>query len=248
MVDLDKSGLALKLDGTWLLFGNELDAVRPDIRKLDQMKKVAMELSLNKPNEFYYMYRGIAMDEHKDLFEESGIRYDITVIPPLKLGKEYNKTFGHYHPKIEGTNYTYPEVYEVLSGKAHYLMQNDQDVILVEANVGDKVVMFPNYGHITINPGEEVLAMSNLVYSDFKSLYENIESKHGAMYYETTDMWVENKNYSSIPEMRKLQVRKVPEFGLTEKPMYTSFVENPKNFEWLKTPQNYVDVFADLMK
>ncbi len=248
MINLDKCGLPLKLDGIKLVFGEGLEEVRPDARTLEWMKKVMLDSSLNEPKEFYYMYRGIAKIEDREKFEEHAIRYDITVIPPLRLGKEFNKTFGHYHPKPEGGDYSFPEVYEVLHGTAHYLLQNKGDVVLVEANAGDKAVMFPNYGHITINPEEDVLVMANLVYSEFKSIYGEIEEKHGGMYYETLDGWIENKNYEKIPEMRKMNAKEVPEFGITEKSLYENFAKNPNLFDWLRNPAKYMDAFVELIK
>jgi oxalate decarboxylase/phosphoglucose isomerase-like protein (cupin superfamily) len=59
------------------------------------------------------------------------------------------------HPKLR---YTYRELYEVLKGDAHYLLQRAQnkervdEAILVKATRGDKVLIPPNYGHVTINP------------------------------------------------------------------------------------------------
>ncbi len=69
------------------------------------------------PNiELYYMYRGLK--------KKNGARYDITVIPPKMLGKEFVKTKGHYHIG------SYGEIYIVLKGKAIYLMQKEKNVIL----------------------------------------------------------------------------------------------------------------------
>ena len=45
----------------------------------------------------------------------------------------------------------------MLDGDAHYLLQRAQneesvhEVILVKATRGDKVIVPPNYGHVTIN-------------------------------------------------------------------------------------------------
>ena len=44
---------------------------------------------------------------------------------------------------------------------------------------GDKVVVPPNYGHITINPFDKTLVMSNWVCSDFPSIYEPIKRLGG---------------------------------------------------------------------
>ena len=58
--------------------------------------------------------------------------YDLTVIPSRDLCGEWVKTKGHYHPKNPaGTGY--PEIYEVIEGEVHYLLQSRKldDVVLI---------------------------------------------------------------------------------------------------------------------
>ncbi len=170
----------------------------PDIRYLYDLKKVLHDqewLKKSENLEVYYMYRGIK--------KKNGLRYDITVIPPKMLGKEFVKTKGHYHPNNFG------ELYIVLSGKAFYLMQkinekkNIEDVYAVEAKEKEYVVIPPGYGHITINHGNKTLKMANWVCEDFESSYEPIEKKRGgAYYYLAEDGWIENENYKKLPPLR----------------------------------------------
>ena len=102
------------------------------------------------------------------------------------MGLEFVKTYGHYHPRVNPKlRYTYPEVYEVLDGEAHYLLQRAKDeesvddVLLVKATRGDKVIVPPNYGHVTINPLERTLKMANWVCRSFDSVYERYAKLHG---------------------------------------------------------------------
>ena len=81
----------------------------------------------------------------------------------------------------------YPELYEVLEGIAHFLLQTNalDDVVLIEARKGDIVVIPPGYGHVTINPTlVETLIMANLVSTAFSSDYTWYDTMHGAAYYE----------------------------------------------------------------
>ncbi|WP_437344448.1 glucose-6-phosphate isomerase family protein [Methanoculleus frigidifontis] len=57
----------------------------------------------------------------------------------------------------------YPELYQVLAGEAHYLLQRKDlsDGVVVTAKVGEFVLIPPGYGHVTINPGQEDLVMAN---------------------------------------------------------------------------------------
>ncbi|MBU4190179.1 MAG: glucose-6-phosphate isomerase [Candidatus Thermoplasmatota archaeon] len=228
--------------------------IRPDIRRLYDMKEVIYDKEFleNAENiELYYMYRGVFLDEtDKKTMEENNLRYDITIIPPMKIGKEFVKTAGHYHPFIPGTNVTYPEVYEVLEGEAHYLLQkkeNDKitDVVLVSAGKNEKVIIPPGYGHVTINPSKNVLKMANWVASNFSSVYEPIKKMHGAGYFETTTGFIKNENYEYLPELRFLKQKEYKNVGLTkDKDMYYIIRDNPELLGFLTKPQEYETLFT----
>ena len=164
----------------------------PDIRYLFDMKEVIFDqewLGKQEDIELYHMYRGMGLSgEDKKKIEMARLRYDITVIPPLMLGKEFNKTAGHYHCGA-ATGISYPEIYEVLSGEAYYLMQSAiknnsvKDTYFVHAIAGDKIIIPPNYGHFTINASDKGLVMANWVCLDCVSDYSEVKEKRGACYY-----------------------------------------------------------------
>lgn len=58
-----------------------------------------------------------------------------------------------------------------------------QDVYTVYAQPGDKVIIPPNYGHVTINAANQDLVMSNWVADCFKSDYSLFRQQQGACYY-----------------------------------------------------------------
>ena len=175
-------------------YKNLLKNQTPDIRRLFDMKEVIFDqewLKKQENKELYYMYRGMGLsEEDKKKIEAARLRYDITVIPPLMLGREFNKTAGHYHCEA-ATGISYPEIYEVLSGEAYYLMQRSiennsiKDTYFVHAVAGDKVIIPPNYGHFTINAGDKDLAMANWVCLDCVSDYSEVKEKQGACYFAT---------------------------------------------------------------
>lgn len=201
----------------------DLSKLTPDIRHLKEMEKVVFDkewFAKTSNLELYYMYRGL---EEKD-----EIRYDITVIPPLMMGKEFVKTKGHYHIG------KYQEIYSVLEGKAIYFLQKPksksdysdiEDVFFIECQKGDFIIISSDYGHITINPSEkEELKMANWIFSGCKSDYSPFEELAGACYYyikensQNQGTWVKNNNYKNVPDLNF----KEPEKSL------------PKNLDFLK--------------
>ena len=206
-------------------------------RTVGDMRDVLFsKVDLEDDTVLYYMFRNVAPEPDAQIFKKHNIRYDITVMLPIELGLEFNKTYGHYHPLVNKKSY--PEIYEVLQGKAYYLLQRkiDENVdraILVVAEKGDKVLIPPNYGHVTINPTKETLIMANLVFDGFKSEYGDYREKGGACYYITTDkQYIPNKRYGDVPtlEVSNANFNK-------EGTIYSLFLANPKDFEFLKKPE-----------
>ena len=212
----------------------------PDIRTRRQMQGVLKNPRAKCPNEFYYMYRDSAVKYDCKIFHKHGLRYDITVLPAFKCMDEFNKTFGHFHSIVPKTKLTYPEVYEVLRGKAIYLLQNEFEFIAIRAKKGDKVLVPPGYGHVTVNNSpKETLVMANIMALASKSDYGNYKKRRGAAYYYTTSGFVKNKKYKKIPKIKFKKPTKNSEFGLTENTIYKEFLLHPKRFDWLVRPQKY---------
>lgn len=182
----------------------DISELEPDIRKLSDMEEVILDKewlsNADKDMELYYMYRAVK--------EEEGLRYDITVIPPMMLGKEFIKTKGHFHSS------GHPEYYTVLEGEALFLMQEKgcTDAYFIKAKEGESIIIRGNYGHITINPGKNTLKMANWISPECVSEYSAIGEKEGACWLYTTDGWISNNNYESIPALREEQpLEKEPE-------------------------------------
>lgn len=232
----------------------------PDIRRLNDMKEVVFDkkwLGTAHNPELYYMYRDLALSKKDEIsIKQHSLRYDITVIPPLSLGREYVKTAGHYHPPVPSGDLTYPEIYEVLEGEAHYLLQKPKvdsgnkvvDVIVVEAEQGDKVIIPPDYGHITINPSRKTLRMANWVSRNFSSIYEPYRKMGGGAYFElTTGEFIRNSNYEEVPEIRFLNPANFSEFGLRKNSEMYGLIRNPGMLEFLNKPEKYRALFEKVL-
>jgi len=254
MVDLGEvSGLPLGLDlqDCRLVFGEGLQQVIPDVRTLREARDFLKDPEADGPAELYYMYRGIQWPRDAELIRGFGLRFDITILRPGMVGGECIRTVGHYHPRKPGTELTYPEVYEVLYGEAHYLLQRPDngcgalDVIFVRAFPGEKVVILPNYGHITINPGPGPLTMANWVAADFSSVYGPMKELQGGAYYEVAPgHFLPNPRYSPLPLLREMRPAEMPEFGLySGRPMYPSGIEDPRRLRFLTHPEEFRSSF-----
>lgn len=260
MIDLsDLAGLPLKFDPATcaVSFGSQVRDPLYGTRELEALRPVLADPACTGPELVYYMYRNLGLKGDEHLLSTHRLRYDISIFVPALLGQEPMKTSGHYHPAVYRGGVAYPEIYEVLYGEALYLLQKVenieagprqvrvQDVIAMRVKAGEKAMMPPGYGHVTINTLNQPLVMSNWVCADFGSVYKPVEKCRGFAYYlkrqRGRDRWEHNDRYvRPVPELRFAQPRPIPEFGLEPGvPIYQVCRRHPEWFAFLVRPQDY---------
>ena len=246
---LATTSLPLALEGTELRFGADVEPMPPVIHLAGDMRDLFYApAAVDSKQQLYFMYRDICLNKDRELIKGHGLRYDITIIPPALIGPEYVKTAGHYNPAVAGTEQTYPEVYEVVQGRAHFLVQyldpglnSVEEVALFEASAGDKVVVPPNRGLVLINPANETLVTANWVADGFSPLPEPFVDLGGAVYYEVrvqgVSTFIANPNYDYIPQLQRRLARQYRDLGLVKGvTLYEAFINNPEHFSYLTDP------------
>src|SRR3989344_6619816 len=228
---------------------------KPDVsqRTISDMKPFFKNQDVPKSDSVYYtVYRNLEIVGGK-------IRYEITVIPQKIVGEEFTKTFGHYHAKAN------PELYEVLDGRAAFLLQKYKtdpseisEAYIIEASAGDKVVMPPGFGHLSVNIGKEDLALANWIGTGAYD-YDLMKNFHGGCYYvflprqspgdggAGADIKFEkNPNYRAVPELKKLKPKDAPGLGIKngkDDPVL-DLKNEPKKLEWLSNYEKYANLLT----
>jgi len=129
-----------------------------------------------------------------------------------------------------------------------------EDVIVARVSAGQKIVMPPGYGHVTVNTLDEPLLMSNWVSDKFSSFYGSVENCRGFAYYVVEDdgepKYIRNELYErDVPEIRFAEPQEAPDLGLTwGTPVYTACAEAPEKFEWLNDPRDYEEAIWNSLK
>lgn len=225
-----------------LVFPQIPDFSGPAIRKLDDARDFLMDPQSTGPEVLYWMYRGVSLPQDREKIESANLRYDITVFSPGKIGKEYVKSIGHYHPKTPSGE-AYPEIYEVLFGEAVFLLQDENvaDAIVIEASRGAQVFVPPGYGHVTINPSKDFLVTANVISNKFTSEYGVFREHHGGCYYcvgaENERRWIVNPSYQKHPPLRFLGPTEMPVLNGLFSNLYESLAKDPKIFVCMNIPE-----------
>jgi glucose-6-phosphate isomerase len=235
-----------------MMLGWDGELPPPTVRTIEEMRPVLAESSCACDSPLYYMYRDLAKsDADWRWLHAHHLRYDLTVIPPRDLCGEWVKTKGHYHPKnMAGVGY--PEIYEVLEGQAHYLLQSRdlRDIVMISAGAGDVVIIPPGYGHVSINPSpDETLAMANIVSISFESEYGEYESHHGAAYFEMRSGELrKNPRYPALPPVRSASARSGYEEHRIFRGSLYSLIGNAEALAFLNKPEDYAAILDILLK
>jgi glucose-6-phosphate isomerase len=219
---------------------------------VEEMRPVLFDPQCRCHDPLYFMYRDLSRSGADwRWLHEHRLRYDLTVIPPRDLCGEWVKTKGHYHPK-NAAGVGFPEIYEILEGTAHYLLQSRtlDDVVLITADAGDLVIIPPEYGHITINPSpDQTLSVANIVSTAFESEYNEYEARHGAAYYELSDGDLyRNPAYTRVPAVRRLGAScRLGAERICKGPLY-DLIGKGDSLAFLNFPEQYRPVFEVLLK
>jgi glucose-6-phosphate isomerase len=235
-----------------MMLGWEGEMPEPAVRTIEEMRAVLADPSCESSGPLYFMYRDLAKsDADWSWLHNHKLRYGITVIPSRTLCGEWAKTKGHYHPK-NPAGVGYPEIYEVIEGEAHYLLQSRtlDDVVMISAHAGDLVIIPPEYGHISINPSSDTtLTMANIVSTAFQSEYGEYEKYHGAVYYEMCSGKMQiNTGYPVHPPIRYIG----PSCGIgthriCKAPIY-NLIGNEDALSFLNFPEKFLTVFSVMLK
>lgn len=172
------------------------------VRDLMGIAPVLMNPSAPGPDPVYYVFNNVT---------EGGPWANITIMTAGKYGKEYPKTFGHYH----GAQVL--ETYHILSGEGVMQLQKrfmDQkmwvaekvmEVLLVRVNAGEEITIGPEYGHSWSNVGElPFITYDNWTAGHEPTDYAMIEKLGGLAYYLIDGggkvKAVANPKYQDLPE------------------------------------------------
>ena len=188
-----QTGLPVDFDSnaSELILGDELNRPSYNTRRARDHDLVWAHPSQIEDRTIYYYSSGLWLADDETAWKQARVIYGIVVIPPGIFGGEYVKSGGQYHPLCNGNRQATPEIYTVLHGTGHFLLQKSappydviEDAVLVEVQAGESFVVPPDYGHLQINPAAEPLIFSYAVMDGMQGVYGPFRERRGAIYHE----------------------------------------------------------------
>lgn len=264
MMDLTAlCGLPLALDDNGLLvFGPDVVVDEHGERPLGALEPVALDPEAVRGSQevAYYMDNGVYRRQDAPALAGLPFRYELTLIPPRRMGREFIKTHGHIHLPEPRSGLAWAEVCEVVMGTAHFLFHtldpegpSADKVFYVEAKAGQKILMPPDMDHLTINPGPEPVLFSDVVALGISGDYSRYRATRGAAYLEVEadgePRFIPNPAYKEVAPLQRIELADYPDLALTtDEPLYTAFVRTRgEKWPFLTDPRLFRATFPDLM-
>ena len=239
--------VSFDVDAGELILGAELNTPSYCVRRLHDLDAVWANPVRDEDRVIYRYTSGLHLNGDKAVWSAANVIYGIVIFAPGVFAGEYVKSSGQYHPPAPPSGIATPEIYTVLSGVGHFLLQKAsppyeiiEDTVLVEVRAGESFVVPPDYGHLQINPSSEPLVFSYTVMDGMKGQYDPFKEKRGAIYYEMAegpDRYVFNKRYGNKIPLRMLRAGdlcQLPE--LNENVTYQAVLAHLPRLEFLTDP------------
>ena len=243
------SGLPVSVDteSCELSFGDGLNQPNYCVRKLHDLDAVWRNPVPDADRVIYHYTDGLWLEGDEALWQAANVVHGIVIFAPGTYGGEYVKSSGQYHPPTPPSGMATPEIYTVLSGLGHFLLQKAsppytsiEDAVLVEVRAGESFVVPPDYGHLQINPLPEPLVFSYTVMGGMKGVYEPFRVKGGAIYYEMADgpeRHVYNERYGDRVPLRIVRAGDICQLPtLNERPTYQDVRDHLPELTFLTDP------------
>jgi glucose-6-phosphate isomerase len=242
-------GLAVSFDPDRcdLIFGEGLNSPSYCVRKMRDLDAVWANKVEGDDQVIYRYTGGLNLKEDASIWADANVIYGIVMFEPGVFGGEYVKSSGQYHPPTGPTNQATPEIYTVLSGTGHFLLQKAappydkiEDVVMVEVEEGETFVVPPDYGHLQINPSSQPLVFSYAVMDNMKGVYDPFKKRQGAAFYEMADSqnrFKRNTNYDEGLQLRVVRATDLCQLpSLNENVTYQLIRDNLSELKFLTDP------------
>jgi len=243
--------VAFNVNTCELILGKELNTPSYRTRKLHDLDGVWANPVEDEDRVIYRYTSGLHLQGDGPAWTAANVAYGIVIFVPGVFGGEYVKSSGQYHPPVPPSNQATPEIYTVLSGTGHFMLQKAsapayadiEDPILVEVQAGETFVVPPDYGHLQINPSREPLVFSYVVMDGMKGQYDPYKRRKGAAFFEMADpnrRFVRNKHYDPGLKLRIVKAGDICQLpDLNEHVTYRAVKERLSELKFITDPRAF---------
>jgi hypothetical protein len=175
------------------------------------------------------------------LFQTSGIRQDVIVIPLGILGRELSKSPSLF--AISEKKKAVPVFIEILQGSGVIITESvsrDKQVTLTHIKFGDKILVKPQFAFVLINSSNTDLVCSMFVDSSVIFKKGFLKEQYGSSIYVLEKGFIRNENTNPHYSLKELSGTHIEEYSFdATKSLYEQFTNLPEKFNFLKGDEEF---------
>jgi glucose-6-phosphate isomerase len=245
-ISIPLSGLPATLSPSGISFGKNVCIPEYEVKRYKKFSTF-FNSKFDSNKILYYIYRNCCLEKDVSVFKKHGVRYDLTLLAPGKIGNEPVRTIGHLHNALRKIGRP-AEIYQVIFGSAIFLFHdiNTDHIYTVSRRKGEKIIIPPQCAHITINASlSKPLVVSNIFINNGGHNYDFFKKTHGPAWYpaikEGDEIYFKkNPRIKRNVALSRKTARPLP-FGLNSKTsLYKEFILHTNRFSFLSNPKKYL--------
>ena len=198
----------------------------------------------------YWMLNGVVRARDAGRIDPR-LRYELTYMADRPIGWERPKTAGHVHGRPSPGEIGFAEICEVLEGTAGFMIQDLRPgpsaifAALVTVRPGERIVLPPLLHHATFHLAGAPLVFSDVISRRITTDYSTLSAAQGTAYLiDTLGSPRPNLAYARVPPLLRFSAEEWS--GPANRPLYTSFVDDPASLTWLDSPGEFPARFPRL--
>jgi glucose-6-phosphate isomerase len=227
---------------------------QPEFRSLDAIRSSLLDPRCSGPDPVYGIAMDVARTQDLDDLKRRMLLYGIVAYAAGRLGQEPPRSQGHVHAIAPHSDWSPPEVFQILQGRAIvYAQQCTEDdpglCIAVTAGPGEKIVVPPGWAHCVINADPlERMVFSAWCDRQFGFVYDGVRKHGGLAWFPVLDSdnrihWRPNPSYRAS-ELTSHAARTYPELELSpDLSLYEQFVREPDSFMYVSEPSRKENIW-----
>ncbi|MGL5722422.1 MAG: glucose-6-phosphate isomerase family protein [Brevinema sp.] len=226
-------------------------------RSLESIRQSLLDPKCSGPEIVYSIAMDVGCHKDRQILIDKNLLYGSVIYNQGRLGDEPIRSQGHVHAVSQSCGMSTPELYEIWQGKAIiYMQENVTDdpgrCFAVIANPGDKVLVPPSWGHMTISADSEVpLVFGAWCVRDFGFDYKGVREHNGLAWFpvwkDDSIVWRRNPSYRESVLVEK-SPRTYSEFSLDPTiSIYKEFERNGDIVDFIARPSLKQDLWNNFI-
>ena len=228
----------------------------PEFRRLDDIRPSLRDPNCQGPDLLYSIVMDVGRREHLEELKQRMLLVGVVGYAAGRIGDEPVRSQGHIHAVAPHCGWSTPELFEIWEGRAViYAQERATDdpgrCFAITANVGDKVVVPPQWAHCVINADpERRLVLGAFCDRQYGFVYDEVRAHGGLAWFPVLNQrneisWEANPKYRKS-DLSVRSPRTYAELGVDANlAMYAQFSRDPGTLQWVSEPESVKEFWTD---